>query len=123
MLRNKELYSDKGGLAEVGEHFITSIKKESDKEYTVVEIVDTGIGMNEDVIKSLIGGNTSLITNRSYNNSMGTGLGVGVAKNICESLNIELKIASKEGVGTVFTMLIPVEKKEEKQNSERGIIF
>lgn len=122
---------------------IQSIKsnKINTKKLLVIKILDTGLGMNSDVLKSIqkenritllsnnnknthnvnfnnesVGGVNKNVIYDYYNNSMGTGLGLGICKNLCSSLNIDLKIISCEGIGTIVTITFPVFYSESKKN-------
>lgn len=80
-------------------------------ELATIKIIDTGLGMSRKLIESLRIGNPSLVSLRAYNNSMGSGLGVGISKQICNSLNYDLKVSSEEGMGTTFTLRFLVKDK------------
>ncbi|MHA7750889.1 ATP-binding protein [Paenibacillus chondroitinus] len=71
-------------------------------KYAVIEIMDTGIGMNEEQLQRL--GNPFYSTK-----AKGTGLGLMVSYRIIEALGGTIRVQSKQGIGTKFSVLIPLE--------------
>jgi len=80
--------------------------KESGILYHVVEVSDTGIGMEEqqciEVFKPYTQADSS--TTRKYG---GTGLGLTISKQYCEMMGGSLKVTSQVGKGSTFTIRIP----------------
>ena len=77
-------------------------------EELIISINDTGLGIPIKILESFPIGNPTLLSIRDYNNSMGSGLGIGIAKTICSLLNYELSVYSKENEGTLFEIKIPL---------------
>ncbi|NQX65934.1 ATP-binding protein [Paenibacillus alba] len=69
--------------------------------HAVIEIMDTGIGMNEEQLLRL--GYPFYSTK-----SKGTGLGLMVSYRIIEALGGTIRVQSKQGIGTKFSILIPM---------------
>jgi two-component system sensor histidine kinase/response regulator len=73
----------------------------------VLEVRDTGIGISEehleDIFKPFVQADNSMT--RKFG---GTGLGLTISKNICESLGGALTVTSVLGKGTTFSAVIPV---------------
>lgn len=83
--------------------------KVTSKENILVEIIDTGKGINEEDIP--------YIWNKYYKNKkkhkrnlIGTGLGLSIVKNILESHRYEYGVKSKKDKGSNFYFIIPKEK-------------
>ncbi len=76
-------------------------------------VEDTGIGMSDDNMKDIFNPFVQLEsgTDRKY---QGSGLGLAITKNLCELMNGEIWVESELGVGTVFTVVLPIEQEEEK---------
>ncbi len=70
----------------------------------VIEIADNGIGMPEDVVEKLF---TKFYSTKG---SKGTGLGLVVTRKIVQEHGGEIRVSSEPGVGTVFTIGIPVKR-------------
>lgn len=68
-----------------------------------IEILDTGIGINEKNIDSIFDAfkQTDDLDNRKYG---GTGLGLAITKRLVELLNGTIVVKSKHGVGSLFTL-------------------
>lgn len=64
------------------------------------EIVDNGIGMDEEI---LIKAMEPFFSTKPK----GSGLGLAIVKKLCEALNIRIKINSKKGEGTKICLIIP----------------
>jgi PAS domain S-box-containing protein len=72
------------------------------------EVADTGIGIPEDrqekVFESFEQGDSS--TNRKYG---GTGLGLAITRQLIEMMGGAVSLESQEGIGSIFTITLPVE--------------
>ena len=70
-------------------------------------IRDTGIGMSREFLPKVFDSFTQ--EDSSRNNKYGsTGLGMAITKNIVEMMNGTISVESEKGVGTEFTVLIPL---------------
>ncbi|MEW6103586.1 MAG: ATP-binding protein [bacterium] len=65
-----------------------------------IEVFDTGCGIREEYIKDIF--NPFFTTKKK-----GTGLGLAIVKRIIDAHKGEIKIESKEGVGTKFIIFLP----------------
>ncbi|WP_299015560.1 ATP-binding protein [uncultured Polaribacter sp.] len=72
----------------------------SEKENLKIEVIDNGKGIAEDV-KDFI------FEPKFTTKSRGMGLGLGMIKNIIEAYEGSISFTSKEGEGTVFTVVLP----------------
>lgn len=82
-------------------------RREAEQEMLEIAVADTGIGIkreDQDVIfddfRQLEGSST-----RHYG---GTGLGLGLCKKLAAALGGEMRVSSEYGVGSVFSLLLPV---------------
>nr|WP_256471414.1 HAMP domain-containing sensor histidine kinase [Solitalea agri] len=73
------------------------------KDFYSIHVKDTGIGIPEDEIPTIF--NRFKKANRSGNE--GYGLGLAIVKSIINYHSLELKVDSKAGEGTTFTVLFP----------------
>ena len=76
---------------------------EHDKEYSVIEIEDTGIGISHENIE-LIFEPFRQASEGYARNFEGTGLGLTITKKFVELLNGQISLESKLGVGSKFTL-------------------
>ena len=80
----------------------------SDKESIVVEIKDTGAGINPEMVPRLF----EKFATRSIS---GTGLGLYISKSIIDSHGGRIwAYNNKDGKGATFTFMLPIEKKNKK---------
>jgi signal transduction histidine kinase len=81
---------------------------ESDREYTLVEIKDTGTGINSEMLPRLF--------DKFATKSMsGTGLGLYISKSIVNSHNGKIwAYNNKDGKGATFTFTLPNNKKDKE---------
>ncbi|SEF85296.1 Signal transduction histidine kinase [Eubacterium ruminantium] len=91
---------------------------------------DTGIGMDAEYIPKLFD-TFSQEDEGTTNKYGGSGLGMAITKNLVEMMNGEITLESKKGVGTTFTVVVPlgssdrkIEKKgdDEKQDGTEQIL-
>ena len=81
---------------------------EPDKESTVVEIKDTGTGINPEMLPRLF----DKFATRS---TSGTGLGLYISKSIVDSHDGKIwAYNNKDGKGATFTFTLPINKKDKK---------
>ncbi|MEA1946207.1 MAG: ATP-binding protein [Thermodesulfobacteriota bacterium] len=86
-----------------GEIVITSWEEDSD---TVgVSIQDNGSGMSEEIIKSIF---DPFFSTKQEN---GTGLGLAITYGIVKRMGGDIKVKSKQGEGTIFTVYLPKKAK------------
>jgi signal transduction histidine kinase len=81
---------------------------ESDRDSTVVEIKDTGTGINSEMLPRLF----DKFATRSMS---GTGLGLYISKSIVDSHDGKIWANNnKDGKGATFTFTLPIDKKDKK---------
>jgi signal transduction histidine kinase len=80
------------------------------KEMAKVSVSDTGPGISEENRKKIF---QPLFTTKAK----GTGLGLAVCKRLVEAHGGEVTFSTKEGVGTTFTVLIPLKQGGEQTKS------
>jgi signal transduction histidine kinase/AraC-like DNA-binding protein len=73
----------------------------------IIKIADNGRGIGGDTIKSIF--DPFFTTKRKMG---GTGLGLSIAYGIIEEHNGKIKVESKSGIGTTFTISIPILNQE-----------
>ena len=82
---------------------IVTVRTKSGKDVIIIEVEDNGKGMNQNTVKQIF--DPFFTTKRA---SGGTGLGLAIAYKIIEEHGGSIFGASKPGVGTKFTIRIPV---------------
>ncbi len=71
-----------------------------------LKIEDSGIGIKSQDIKKLFSKGFTGINGRKI--SSATGMGLYLSKKLCDKLNINIKIDSKENKGTIVTLVFPI---------------
>ena len=79
-------------------------------------IEDTGVGLTEQQSKTIFDGfvQADASVSRKYG---GTGLGLSICKKLIDLMGGEIQVESTEGVGSVFKVLLPLEKIEYSTSS------
>ena len=82
----------------------------SEMESLCFEIIDTGIGIPKDRLEDIY----NPFTQVEYpgQKQIGTGLGLSISKQLVELMKGTLPVASEEGKGTTFQVVIPMEPSE-----------
>lgn len=83
-------------------------------------ITDNGMGMPEDLVRSIFEPFVQGKNSREESNYKGTGLGMSIVKGLIEAMNGSIEVESKVGLGSKFFVSLPikitVEEKAEKKN-------
>ena len=84
----------------------------------IIRVSDSGIGIGQDQLKSIF---TSFTQAKSDTTSKygGTGLGLSITKKITNLMGGKISVESEVGVGTTFTVEIPVEKSDQSVEQPR----
>ena len=85
----------------------TELIDEVDDPKLQIHVCDTGIGMSEGAVNRIFNpfSQADPKTARKYG---GTGLGLSISKRLAEGMQAQLHVESKKGVGSRFTLSIPV---------------
>lgn len=98
LISNAIKFTEKGGIVGI------SLKQE--EEYAVVQIKDTGCGMNpetgKNIFKKFYQGDTSHAT-------QGNGLGLALVKRVIDIMKAEIAVSSRLGEGSMFTVKVKTE--------------
>ncbi|HRI11182.1 MAG TPA: ATP-binding protein, partial [Nannocystaceae bacterium] len=73
----------------------------------VIAVSDTGVGLDEEEQKRLFGA-FSQVDNELTRRHGGTGLGLAITRRLCRKLGGDISVESARGVGTTFTMRLPL---------------
>ena len=84
------------------------ITVDSKNDTVEIKIADSGIGMSQKQIDSILSRKSSVEVKRGTDNEKGTGFGLVIVSEFIRSNNGMLNISSKEGEGTTFTVIMPL---------------
>ncbi len=98
LISNALKYSKDNGQVEV------VIEKNDYK--TIVKIIDNGIGISSDEIGKVFNSFYRTKTSTNHPEIKGIGLGLSIAKRLCDILSITITITSKENIGTTLELSI-----------------
>lgn len=92
LLSNAIKFTNKGSI---------ELRSFVENERIVVEIEDTGKGIPEAKYQMIFDPFTQVMSTDN-----GTGLGLGLAKKMCDDMGIEISFSSVEGSGTIFRLIL-----------------
>jgi len=90
-----------------------TIKTQYENEHAHIFFSDTGCGIAADVIPKIF---DPFFTTKEV--GKGTGLGLGISYTIIRQHGGVIKVQSEEGKGTVFEVVLPVQRKEMSSEKE-----
>ncbi len=105
-----------------------AIKDHNSKVDLRIEVEDTGVGIPSDQIEKIFG-DFEQVEGQDTKKYGGTGLGLAISYRLAKMMGGELKVVSKEGEGSIFTLELPnidiasLRKQEEKEEYKRKIVF
>ena len=79
------------------------------EDATEIKILDSGVGMNQKQVDTILAGKGSAEITRGTDNEKGTGLGLIIVNDYVKNNNGTLSVHSKEGEGTTFTITMPMQ--------------
>ena len=83
-----------------------TFKNNDSLDETIISVIDTGVGMDENQINDLLKNNTSK-TSLGTSNEKGTGLGILLCLEFVDYHQGRIEIVSQKGVGSEFKIIIP----------------
>ncbi|HUK41149.1 MAG TPA: sensor histidine kinase, partial [Candidatus Acidoferrales bacterium] len=102
LLTNALKFTEKGRI-----DLIVRLLDEERENFLEIAVADTGIGIaRED--QDLIFEEFRQLDGSSRRRYGGTGLGLGLCKKLASTLGGKIKVSSERGVGSVFSLLLPV---------------
>ena len=113
LLSNAIKFTPTGGEISIYSNELND-KREKDSEkkgnnFVEIGIKDNGVGMDEDILSSILNPDTQFTT-KGTNNETGTGLGLSLCKELIEMQGGEIKIVSEAGKGTSVIFTLPQHK-------------
>jgi signal transduction histidine kinase len=76
-------------------------------KYAIVAVRDTGYGIPEDELPYIFDRYSRVKKHQSM--AIGTGLGLAIVKSLIDAHHGEILVASEEGVGSTFTLKLPIQ--------------
>lgn len=113
-----EIYSDERRVGQIFLNLINNAIKFTDKGFIkvncestdgnlVTRVIDSGIGIKKDDMDKLFKPFSQIDTGLTRNHD-GTGLGLSISQKLVEKLNGTITVESEVGVGSIFTVILPL---------------
>ncbi|MCD4681377.1 MAG: response regulator, partial [Bacteroidales bacterium] len=106
-----------GNAVKFTEKGSVDISVKHDQENIFIEVKDTGIGISKEMLPNIFD-EFRQADGTSSRQFGGTGLGLAIANKMTEILGGNIKVKSKPGVGSVFTITIPIRWYSDKLNDD-----
>lgn len=104
LVSNALKFTSEGGRITVN---VEKVEKNGEEETIRFMVADNGIGMTETFIQHIFEPFTQ-DGSEIENQYGGSGLGLAIVKNLVEQMHGQVDVESKKGVGTTFTVLLPL---------------
>jgi signal transduction histidine kinase len=102
LLTNALKFTEKGRI-----DLTIQVINEGGKDFVRIAVADTGIGIKRED-QEIIFEDFRQLDGSSTRHYGGTGLGLGLAKKLAAALGGSIRVWSEVGVGSVFSLLLPV---------------
>jgi len=99
LISNALKYSKENGTVE--------ISLEISNDSTILKVKDSGIGISSDEINKVFNSFYRTSNTADHPEIKGIGLGLSIAKRLCDILGITISISSEENIGTILELSIP----------------
>lgn len=86
------------------------VSLDADHKFFYIKVIDSGIGIPED-LQELVFDRFYRVDKARSRETGGTGLGLAITKSFIQKHNGIIKLSSKEGEGTIFTVRMPLNQK------------
>jgi signal transduction histidine kinase len=103
-----------GAIENTGDIWIR-IKEDTEKKHVIIEFEDNGMGMDEETIRKVF---NPFFTTKPV--GQGTGLGMSITYKIIKNHQGDIRVESKENVGTKFIIELPINIDRENLNNVSG---
>ncbi len=103
LLSNAHKYTNEGGKVELSLH----VRQEVGGNVACIEVKDTGCGISAENQKHIFG---RFFTDRGNVNVESNGIGLSMVKDLLDLHHATIEVQSEVGQGTVFTILLPIDK-------------
>ena len=115
LLGNASKFTSKGTIS-----LAVTREDSRDREWIVFAVRDTGIGMTPEQLSRLFQPFTQAdpSTTRKYG---GTGLGLSISQRLSRLMSGTISVVSEPGMGSIFTVRLPVEVSDAKLQRQTGI--
>ena len=100
---------------------INCIEENNNQATIKFSVEDTGIGIAKDKLNSIFN-RYEQVHSLTKGNLEGAGLGLTITQRLVEQQSGTISVASEQGVGTVFTVLLPFDISQDKLNRPEKII-
>jgi len=109
LIANALNYTPSGGAVRVA----LSLQTEDEPKMACIRVIDNGIGIPSEALDNIF---EPFFRARTVQNVRGTGLGLTIAKQIVELHGGSIFIESQEGVGSTFTVQLPLVSPDRSQD-------
>ncbi len=91
----------------------------TDQRYLYFTLKDSGIGMSPEVVDRLFS-RFEQVDGSISKRFGGTGLGLYISLNLAEMMGGTIDASSKEGVGSIFQLILPYRRSEQRERRQKG---
>ncbi|MCK5498528.1 MAG: HAMP domain-containing histidine kinase, partial [Gammaproteobacteria bacterium] len=107
LLSNAAKFTEKGSVT-----LTVKSSNEDNSEYILFDVIDTGIGIPENMIDDIFSEYSQVEPSKS-SKFASTGLGLSISRKLARIMGGDISAKSKYGEGSTFTLKLPVEAKVE----------
>lgn len=106
LLQNAMKHSEEGGTVRIQAEVVRSLGK------VMIHVIDTGVGIDAELLPEIFNRFVKGDTARTLNVDGGLGLGLSIVREIVQAHNGDIVANSEKGVGSTFSIILPVSVRE-----------
>jgi anti-sigma regulatory factor (Ser/Thr protein kinase) len=107
----------------IGSHGVITVGLTRDDDSVKIRVADTGCGISEKAMPKIFDPFFSTKGVWGKDKVVGTGMGLSICRNIADEHGGDITVDSRPGMGTCFTLTLPLPQKSRRKSGKIDIVY